>query len=73
MEDDDEEIPEDGHVDDLGQVLQVEHSDCGNDKEKAMLCWGYPKNSDNNPNTSRVLNTFKYKIRAQRDCESLCK
>jgi hypothetical protein len=37
MEDDDEEIQEDGHVDDLGQVLQVEHSDCGNDKEKAKL------------------------------------
>jgi hypothetical protein len=34
---------------------------------------GYPKNSDNYPNTSRVLNTFKYKIRAQRDCEPLCK
>jgi hypothetical protein len=21
----------------------------------------------------RVLNTFKYKVRAQRDCDSLCK
>jgi hypothetical protein len=28
---------------------------------------GYPKNSDNYPNTSGVLNAFKYKIRAQRD------
>jgi hypothetical protein len=34
---------------------------------------GYPKNSDNCPNTSGVLNTFRYKIRAQRDCEALCK
>jgi hypothetical protein len=39
----------------------------------SMPVGGYPKNSDNNPNTSRVLNTFKYKIRAQSDCESLCK
>jgi hypothetical protein len=34
---------------------------------------GYPKNSDNYPNTSGVLNAFKYKIRAQRDSEALCK
>jgi hypothetical protein len=32
-----------------------------------LLVGGYPKNSDNNPNTSRVLNTFTYRIRAQRD------
>jgi hypothetical protein len=32
-----------------------------------VIVGGYPKNSDNNPNTSRVLNTFTYKIRAQRD------
>jgi hypothetical protein len=34
---------------------------------------GYPKKSDNYPNTNGVLNTFKYKIRAQRDCDSLRK
>jgi hypothetical protein len=34
---------------------------------------GYPKNSDNYPNTSGVLNTFKYTVRAQRDCDALCK
>jgi hypothetical protein len=33
---------------------------------------GYPKNSDDSPNTrERVLNTFKHKVRAQRDCGSL--
>jgi hypothetical protein len=40
---------------------------------KTSLLGGYPKNSDNYPNTSRVLNTFKYKIRAQRDDEALRK
>jgi hypothetical protein len=34
---------------------------------------GYPKNSDNYPNTNRVLNAFKHRIRAQRDDEALCK
>jgi hypothetical protein len=34
---------------------------------------GYPKNSDNYPNTSGVFNTLKYKIRAQGVSEALCK
>jgi hypothetical protein len=39
MEDADEkEIPEDGHVDDLGQVLKDAQRDCENDNEKAKLC-----------------------------------
>jgi hypothetical protein len=39
MEDaDEEEIPEDGHVDDLGQVLKNAQRDCENDNEKAKLC-----------------------------------
>jgi hypothetical protein len=33
----------------------------------------YLKNSDNYPNTGGVFNAFKYKIRAQRDGEALCK
>jgi hypothetical protein len=38
MEDaDEEEIPEHGHVDDLGQVLKDAQRDCGNDNEKAKL------------------------------------
>jgi hypothetical protein len=37
------------------------------------LLGGYPKNSDNYPNTSGVLNTLKYTVRAQRDCDALCK
>jgi hypothetical protein len=38
MEDvDEEELPEDDHVDDLGMVLQDAHGDCENDKEKAKL------------------------------------
>jgi hypothetical protein len=38
MEDADEEgIPEDGHVDDLGQVLKDAQRDCENDNEKAKL------------------------------------
>jgi hypothetical protein len=37
MEDADEEIPKDGHVDDFGQVLQDAHNDCENDKEKSKL------------------------------------
>jgi hypothetical protein len=38
MEDDDkEEISEDGHVDDLGQVLKDAQRDCENDNEKAKL------------------------------------
>jgi diaminopimelate decarboxylase len=33
---------------------------------------GYPKNSDDSPNTrERVLNTFKYKVKALRDCDCL--
>jgi hypothetical protein len=34
---------------------------------------GYPKNSDDSPNTrerERVLNTFKHKVRALRDSDS---
>jgi hypothetical protein len=34
---------------------------------------GYPKNSDNYPNTCGVFNTFKYTVRAQRDSDALCK
>jgi hypothetical protein len=38
MEDvDEEEIPEDGHVDALGQVLKDTQRDCENDNEKAKL------------------------------------
>jgi hypothetical protein len=38
MEDaDEEEIPEDGHVDNLGQVLKDAQRDCENDNEKAKL------------------------------------
>jgi hypothetical protein len=38
MEDaDKEEIPEDSHVDDLGQVLKDAQGDCENDNEKAKL------------------------------------
>jgi hypothetical protein len=38
MEDTDkEEIPEDGHVDDLGEVLKDAQRDCENDNEKAKL------------------------------------
>jgi hypothetical protein len=38
MEDaDEEEIPEDDHVDDLGQVLKDAQRDCENDNEKAKL------------------------------------
>jgi hypothetical protein len=38
MEDaDKEETPEDGHVDDLGQVLKDAQMDCENDNEKAKL------------------------------------
>jgi hypothetical protein len=34
----------------------------------------YPKSSDDFPNTrERILNTFKYKVRAQRDWDSHCK
>jgi hypothetical protein len=32
-----EEIMEDGHIGDLGQVLHDAHRDCENDKEKAKL------------------------------------
>jgi hypothetical protein len=39
MEDvDEEEIPEDSHVDDLGQVLKDAQRDCENDNENAKLC-----------------------------------
>jgi hypothetical protein len=38
MEDvDEEEIPEDGHVDDLGQVLKDAQRDSENDNERAKL------------------------------------
>jgi hypothetical protein len=38
------------------------------------LLGGYPKNSDESPNTrERVLGTFKHKVRVQRDCNSLCR
>jgi hypothetical protein len=38
------------------------------------LLAGYPKNSDDSPNTrERVLNTIKHNVRAQRDCDSLCR
>jgi hypothetical protein len=40
---------------------------------ESWLLGGYPKNSDNYPNTSGVLYTFKYTVRAQRDCDALCK
>jgi hypothetical protein len=34
----------------------------------APMLGGYPKNSDDFPNTSeRDFNTFEYKVRAQRD------
>jgi hypothetical protein len=40
----------------------------------APMLGGYPKNSDDSPNTrERVLNTFKHKVRAPRDCDSLCR
>jgi hypothetical protein len=32
----------------------------------SLFVGGYPKNSDNYPNTSGVLNTFKYTVRACR-------
>jgi hypothetical protein len=39
MEDADEEKrSEDGHVDDLGQVLKAAQRDCEKDNEKAKLC-----------------------------------
>jgi hypothetical protein len=38
-----------------------------------MLLGGYPKNSDNYPNTSGDLNTSEYTVRAQRDSDALCK
>jgi hypothetical protein len=34
---DEEEVPEDDHVNDLGQVLKDEQKDCENDNEKAKL------------------------------------
>jgi hypothetical protein len=34
---------------------------------------GYPKNSDNYPNTSGDLNTFEYTVRVQRDSDALRK
>jgi hypothetical protein len=38
MEDaEEEEIPEDGHVDDIGQVLKDAQRDCENDNEKANV------------------------------------
>jgi hypothetical protein len=44
--------------------------------EKAVwssLLGGYPKNSDNYPNTSGDLNTSEYTVRAQRDSDALRK
>jgi hypothetical protein len=34
---DEEEIPKDGHVDDLGRVVKDAQRDCENDNEKAKL------------------------------------
>jgi hypothetical protein len=37
----------------------------------APMLGGYPKNSDDSPNTrERVFNTFKHKVRALRDSDS---
>jgi hypothetical protein len=37
-------------------------------------CWGVTRKIRmTTPTQERVLNTFKYKVRAQRDCDSLCK
>jgi hypothetical protein len=42
----------------------------------APMLGGYLKSSDDSPNTrerERVPNTLKHKVRAQRDCDSLCR
>jgi hypothetical protein len=48
---------------------------CAGRSDRLEGCWGgYPKNSDDSPNTrerERVLNTFKHRVRAQSDCDSL--
>jgi hypothetical protein len=37
-------------------------------------CWGFTRKIRMTTLTQvRVLNTFKFKVRAQRDCDSLCK
>jgi hypothetical protein len=42
------------------------------DRNLSSMLGGYPKNSDESPNArERVLGTFKHKVRAQRDCNSL--
>jgi hypothetical protein len=39
-----------------------------------MRCWGVTRKIRMTTLTRvRVLNTFKFKVRAQRDCDSLCK
>jgi hypothetical protein len=55
--------------------LKIKHKNRGwriTNNTRDML-GGYPKNSDNYPNTSGVLNTFKYTVRAQRDSDALRK
>jgi hypothetical protein len=42
-------------------------------RRRSSVLGGYPKNSDNYPNTKGVFNTFKYTVRAQRDSDALCK
>jgi hypothetical protein len=42
--------------------------------ESQPVCWGVTRKIRMATLTRvRVLNTFKYKVRAQRDCDSLCK
>jgi hypothetical protein len=42
--------------------------------DKSGPCWGVTRKIRMTALTRvRVLNTFKYKMRAQRDCDSLCK
>jgi hypothetical protein len=40
---------------------------------RLIIVGGYPKNSDNYPNTSGDLITFEYTVRAQRDSDALRK
>jgi hypothetical protein len=43
-------------------------------KKKYFACWGVTRKVRMTTLTQvRVLNTFKYNVRAQRDCDSLCK
>jgi hypothetical protein len=42
------------------------------DSTPLLLLGGYPKNSDDSPNTKeKVLNTFRHKVRALRGSDSL--